>query len=722
MRNGKLVGLGRTSSGMSILGILLQVILSYIAPSSGDPYCNEPLVISESSTFQSPSRRGSNYQPSNGKLFNSNVWCAAEPAADQYLQVNFKSVKMIESIAIQGNPNENEFVKYFTLRYSHDNVKWLWYEEPKGIGRVFKGSVNRELVARNTLERVLAAQYVRFYPKTWYGSVCMRVELYGCEANPFTPLGMANGEIQNGAIKASSHHASPHLPPHYGRLHGIILEGYQAWGSAHDQVNQEQWLEIGLIDIKWISGVATQGRHNVAQWVTSYSLIYGNSHGQWTTYKHDGSNKLIGNNDADTVVRHQIIPAIFARYVRFVPVTWHSHISMRVEVYTFGKASPADLGIDFERQEMPNSGLTASSSWTGRQPYMARLNYPGIYPWCSNHTNHNLRHEWLQFDFGCVMLVTGIVTQGARNGGTERKVTRYQVSFSEDNKTWRFYLDEKTHQNKTFEGNKDISGYVTHHFRDDIEAQYLRIHIMAYEPTGSVPCMRASVLGRRNGPLCAPVFMDSSPSVVIGYEGDNVTLNCNAIGALTMKFNWYFKKNKMNNAPKVYVYNKVTKQRAGKHTCQVSNSVQASEKVVYLKIKDSTAVCEDYRTLYVANALKSVETKANDQNLNHEIDEDVWYRFKDTEGNDYRLATTCVPQNHCGAEITVFQKNDNLPTFSKGIVARWACFHRNGDCCHHQEGIFIRNCNHFYVYKLKKLDESLKASYCLEKYTHVAAP
>ena len=43
--------------------------------------------------------------------------------------------------------------------------------------------------------------------------------------------------------------------------------------------------------------------------------------------------ELIGNTDRDTVVYHELNPPIKARYIRFRPLAWHGHISMRVELY-----------------------------------------------------------------------------------------------------------------------------------------------------------------------------------------------------------------------------------------------------------------------------------------------------------------------------------------------------------------------------------------------------
>ena len=39
------------------------------------------------------------------------------------------------------------------------------------------------------------------------------------------------------------------------------------------------------------------------------------------------------NSDRDTIVLHVLTPRFRARYVRFVAMTWHIHISMRAELY-----------------------------------------------------------------------------------------------------------------------------------------------------------------------------------------------------------------------------------------------------------------------------------------------------------------------------------------------------------------------------------------------------
>ena len=47
-----------------------------------------------------------------------------------------------------------------------------------------------------------------------------------------------------------------------------------------------------------------------------------------------------GNNDRNSVVRHNLTKLITSRYIRLKPTKWHNHISMRLELYgCYGNAS-----------------------------------------------------------------------------------------------------------------------------------------------------------------------------------------------------------------------------------------------------------------------------------------------------------------------------------------------------------------------------------------------
>jgi len=90
-------------------------------------------------------------------------------------------------------------------------------------------------------------------------------------------------------------------------------------------------------------------------------------------------------------------------------------------------ASPSDLGIAFGSPiEVPNSQITASSAYNvDHASYYGRLNNPLAFAaaWCALHTNTN---QWLMFDLGHTMLVTGVVTT-SRGNGVSNWVTTYKV-------------------------------------------------------------------------------------------------------------------------------------------------------------------------------------------------------------------------------------------------------------------------------------------------------
>lgn len=46
--------------------------------------------------------------------------------------------------------------------------------------QVFPGNRDRNTPVGNVLNPPVVARYIKVHPKTWYGYIAMRVELYGC--------------------------------------------------------------------------------------------------------------------------------------------------------------------------------------------------------------------------------------------------------------------------------------------------------------------------------------------------------------------------------------------------------------------------------------------------------------------------------------------------------------------------------------------------------------
>jgi len=77
-----------------------------------------------------------------------------------------------------------------------------------------------------------------------------------------------------------------------------------------------------------------------------------------------------------------------------------------------------------------------------------------------------------------------------------------------------------------------------------------------------------------------------------------------------------------------------------------------------------------------------------------------WYRFYGGAGTV--MARDCVHTHMCHTDLPGWM-NGRLPTVDEGVVLRKVCFHGFGRCCYKDVYINVRNCGHFYVYRLKKL-------------------
>ncbi|XP_068700748.1 retinoschisin-like isoform X2 [Montipora foliosa] len=163
-----------------------------------------------------------------------------------------------------------------------------------------------------------------------------------CENECQQPLGMEFGEIKDAQIQASSEYDLNHAAIQ-GRLNFQKSgEKRGAWAAKYSDSNQ--WLQIDLQgSYTKVTAVASQGRNDFDLWVTKYKLQYSNDGVTFRYFREEGQTvdkEFAANNDKNSIIYHKLNPPIMARYVRFRPVTWHNHISMRVEVYGCKQGPP----------------------------------------------------------------------------------------------------------------------------------------------------------------------------------------------------------------------------------------------------------------------------------------------------------------------------------------------------------------------------------------------
>ena len=86
------------------------------------------------------------------------------------------------------------------------------------------------------------------------------------------PLGMEDRRILSGHLRASSSYNYNHGPDR-ARLNIYAGHGRTgAWVARYR--NTKQWLQVDLRQLSIIKGIATQGRREAHQYVSSYTLSY----------------------------------------------------------------------------------------------------------------------------------------------------------------------------------------------------------------------------------------------------------------------------------------------------------------------------------------------------------------------------------------------------------------------------------------------------------------
>lgn len=136
----------------------------------------------------------------------------------QWLQIELRQVKKITGIVTQGAKSlgKEMFVTSFSLQYSDDGDSWNNYtddeEIPAKVGnmnhitsisyslftgldfnislslfrlsqqiQIFMGNMNNSDHVKNYMYPPIFSQFIRIIPKSWMGSITMRVELLGCD-------------------------------------------------------------------------------------------------------------------------------------------------------------------------------------------------------------------------------------------------------------------------------------------------------------------------------------------------------------------------------------------------------------------------------------------------------------------------------------------------------------------------------------------------------------
>ncbi|XP_063233046.1 hemocytin isoform X2 [Bacillus rossius redtenbacheri] len=339
------------------------------------------------------------------------------------------------------------------------------------------------------------------------------------------------------ALTASSY-LSPEFSPQAGRIGNQSQPSGYSWTAQHS--DKQQYLQVDLGREEPVYGAVVQGSPLTGEYVSSYKVLH-SLDGQEYSYVTGGNNQPVvfrGPLDGRRPVVQMFRDPVEARYVRFVPETWHGAISMKVDlvgcgkerplttaaatrgsfrpsttpaiVTTSGRTSPVPpthpsthvtskpetcvepMGV--ASGDLPSSQMTASSALGNDAarygPAEARLNrerdldHGGAWVPATSTPN-----EWIQFDFLEPRYLTGVITQGLAGG--QKWVEAYKVLYSHDGQTWNPVTNQDGIE-RVFPANFDGDTEQTNHFRNTIRAQYLRIVPVMWH---NAIAMRIEVLG-----------------------------------------------------------------------------------------------------------------------------------------------------------------------------------------------------------------------------------
>ena len=101
--------------------------------------------------------------------------------------------------------------------------------------------------------------------------------------------------MENGSISDSQIDASSQLDMNHAAIQGRLNFNAAAhkagsWSAGRNDTSQWLQVDLGSKDIR-VTRVATQGRSDVAQWVTRYRLQYGNDGVNFQYYREQGQTK-----------------------------------------------------------------------------------------------------------------------------------------------------------------------------------------------------------------------------------------------------------------------------------------------------------------------------------------------------------------------------------------------------------------------------------------------
>ncbi|XP_033108001.1 lactadherin-like [Anneissia japonica] len=294
------------------------------------------------------------------------------------------------------------------------------------------------------------------------------ITLLGCSfAEPCVhPLGIEDRTIQ---LTASSEIDNYHRADR-GRLNTVHESdnGYGSWVAYYQ--DQNQWIQAHLGSLLKVTGVITQGRQDLDQWVTSYKVLHSTGGNFEEILDASGHVAFLDR----LCLLGFVVSARCTKMASMAKNTKYDNIKISgILLFTVNTFCFDALGV--EDGTIPPEKLTASSEHDSfHGAHRGRLNTvrdgSGTGAWSAGPKDQN---QWIQADLGSLYKVTGVITQGRHNN--DQWVTSYKVLYSSNGDNFEEIMDANG-QVAVFNGNSDRNNAVINMLHDYVYAEFIRIN------------------------------------------------------------------------------------------------------------------------------------------------------------------------------------------------------------------------------------------------------
>ncbi|XP_065069554.1 uncharacterized protein LOC135694661 isoform X2 [Rhopilema esculentum] len=299
------------------------------------------------------------------------------------------------------------------------------------------------------------------------------------------PLGMKTRIIANDQITASS--SIPNYEPR--RSYHARLDNTDCWCADQNQPRNGQWVKVDLKHTFSITGITIQGDPaGASSYIKEFTLRYSvdlTNYMYVTTTTYNDPMKFAGATGPNQKINVRFPNRPFsARYLEFRPTDSNgAYLCVRFELYGCLYVCGQGLGIEHGSALPSGFAMTSSSHSSGQGAVSGRLNNPTSV-WCASGTTS----EFLQVDFGKIVTVSGIATQGSPSFPSW--VKSFYVDYGKTLSSLVTYQENSG--NKSFIGNSDQNTIVVNWFRVRLQTRYVKIKPITYN---SGFCMRIEILG-----------------------------------------------------------------------------------------------------------------------------------------------------------------------------------------------------------------------------------